>query len=111
MFGLQYVGCINMFGLQYVAMYQYARITVCGDVSVCSDYSMWRCISMFGLQYVAMYQYVSLVRRGSRSIYSVITSGNVSVCQNYVSGEVSVRPVTTSLTIIQIKTLSLCSLL
>jgi hypothetical protein len=47
-----------MFGLEYVAMYQYVRITVCGGVSVCSDCGMWRCICMFGLRYVAMYQYI-----------------------------------------------------
>jgi len=44
-----------MIRLQYVAMYQCVRITVCGDVLVCSDCSMWRCISVFGLQSVAMY--------------------------------------------------------
>jgi len=45
-------------------MYLYDHITVCGDVSACSDYRMWQCISMFGLQYVVMYQYVRLARRG-----------------------------------------------
>jgi len=59
-----------MFGLQYAVMCQYVRITVCGDVSVCSDYSMWRCISIFGLQYVVMCQYVRITVCGDVSVYS-----------------------------------------
>ena len=51
---------------------QYVRITVCGDVSVCSDYSMWRCIRMFGLKYVVMCQYVRIT-----------VCGDVSVCSDY----------------------------
>jgi hypothetical protein len=86
----------SMFRLQYVAMCQYVQITVCGDVSVCSDYSMWRCVSMFGLQYVAKYQYARLVGCGARSVYPVILFSNVSMLGIYVSGKVSVPPVTTS---------------
>jgi len=97
-----------------VAMYQYIRITVCGDVSVCSDYSMWRCIGMFGLKYVAMYRYVRLVRRGARSVYPVIIFGKMSVCQDYI---LMARCQYVQLQrhrpfyVIQIKTLSLWSLL
>jgi len=55
-----------------VAMYQCVRITVCGDVLICSDCSMWRCISVFGLQSVAMY------------LYDQITvCGDVLVCSDY----------------------------
>jgi len=43
-----------------VAMYQYVRITVCGDVSVCSPCTPW-----------------------IRSVYAVIIFVNVSVCQKY----------------------------
>jgi hypothetical protein len=62
-----------------VAMYQCVRITVCGDVSVdqitvcddvlvCSDYSMWRCISVFKLQSVAMYLYDQITVCGDVSV-------------------------------------------
>ena len=86
--------CISMFGLQYVAMYQYVRIAVCGDVSVCSDYSMWRCISMFGLQYVAMsvwsdysmWRCVSMVGLQYVAMFQYVritVCGDVSVCSDY----------------------------
>jgi hypothetical protein len=55
-----------------VATYQYVRSKVCGDMSVCSDYSKWRCVTMFGLKYVAMCQYVRIK-----------VSGDVSVCSDY----------------------------
>jgi hypothetical protein len=51
---------------------------------------------MFGLQYVAMYQNVRLVRRGARIVYPVIIFGKVSMSELYVSGEVSLCPVTSS---------------
>ena len=53
-----------------MAMYRYVRITVCGDVSVYSDYSMWRYIGMFGLQYVVMCQFVRITVCGDVSVYS-----------------------------------------
>jgi hypothetical protein len=93
--------CISMFGLQYVETNQYVRDIACGDVSVCSEYSMWRYISMFWLQYVAVCLYVCPVRRGVISVYAVTIFGNLLLCQNYVGGEVSVRPVTTSSTMLR----------
>jgi hypothetical protein len=52
-------------------MCQYVRIIVSGDVSVCSDYILWRRVSMFGLKCVAMCQYVRIT-----------VSGDVSVCSD-----------------------------